>query len=756
MSIPSLLMKGKLKETRVNGVLVSPSIDVLNEFVPRDYIVKIIREKIGKIGIENRILIIESSTGSGKSTALPTYLYYNFFEALGSRNLVMTEPRVFNAEDVPKNQICPVYTRQNLDKWGEKDYPAMKLGDNIGYSTAALKHAVGKGILFATVQTITQQLITWGEHKFIRAYSIIMIDEAHERSIAIDELVYLMKLLIKKYAHQRECPFLIVTSATFDKVKFTDYLLDDIPSDTSIAGNRYENIIIVEGLTYPIKETYCSDDVDDVVKKAVEFVSKINKEAPTINDAGGVFRDIAIFVPGAPFDTAIAAAIHNLNKRAQEPVFVVPIASRDINENTINKKNLFAPLESLKVDGKKVKRRVIIGTNVMETGITIDTLGFVIDTGWFKSNEFFPTINTISLITKPITQASHLQRRGRVGRKAPGGCYNLFTEKSFNSLIKDNMPEILLNISDTQLLRQIINQSCPDSINKTLAELVLEDRIYWKIPNVYEKGMMDQPSVQSLHNMVNKLFVLGAIDIDCKPTITGMIMRYTPPKISLESMRMILSGYAYNICIMDLINLAALMLSPIRATDPEKFKKFKDKALSVSNISGLADQIIISDDYIEDLFVFYNIDLKNLEDTEYGINYSSLMNMFELKESIVSLFLAVGLNPFVNYMKSIKNKKKIRRKISQLKQCLYEGYKMNMCKWNGTKYQNKMGVTVIPKKTKQIPNLRDVLEFKDLPPTYIICCDMIMKPNYKNIYEIETKKVSVLDGFISPDIDFDI
>ena len=744
---PSLFLKKKLRAVVKDGVTIGPSQATLDEYVPIEYIMQWLESRVGKSGIENRILVLRSSTGSGKSTVFPVYFYYNLFERMGRRNIIMTEPRIYNTEDVPKNQIAPLYSKEAIAE-RKQNYPPMILGQNLGYSSSALKQPMaGRGVFFATVNTITQRLVLNGEPGFIASNCAVIIDEAHERSIPIDELMFSMKQLIKTHSNNLECPFLIVTSATFDVFKFADYLLDTIP-----APNRYENIIWVEGLSYNIDHHFEPDNVTDVCKRAVEIVADINK---TQTDPKEIFRDVAIFVAGGPYNRTIIGLLEQYNKKnPNTPVCIIPLESKDIQSNSINKRNVTANPRKLKVNGVVVTRRVIIGTNAMETGITIDTLGFVIDTGWFKSNEFIPYYGISALITKPVTKASHMQRKGRVGRKAPGAAYALFTESTFNSMHENNFPDIFKDGIDKFLLKIIINQTAPNTNGRSIKELI-EYKDFHPV-NVHNIDLMDMPSIDSMHYSLYKLYVLGAIDCHCRPTTMGFAMQRIAGEISLEAVRAVFTAVVNKASIIDVINICALMLRPIAFFDTKKSEGLKSKYT-------LKHRVFISDDYIEQLYYLYSLDINNLEDEceKYGIIFRELMEMFKVKEDLVTTLLVFGINPYIKYNYSLRQNvdsppsSSLLKKICKIKRCLYEGFRMNLVTWNGTEYINKCGLPVVVQDSKCISMPADLSLRKDVPPTYFVTHDIMAMPK-KNMYEAAAKMVSVMDGYVPIDTLFDV
>jgi HrpA-like RNA helicase len=751
MPPPTLLIKGKLKVvTDRSGNVISQSQEDLDRHVPISYIMEWFDTRMNRVGAENRILILESSTGSGKSTAFPAYLYFYFFEKFGRRSTAITQPKILTTENIPRDQICPQYTRKHLDSIGKPNWEEIVLGKNIGYKTSIFKYAPSRGIIFMTIGTLSQQLNNMSDAEFMDMYSFIIIDEAHERDINIDLTLLKMKKFIQRNKGNNKCPFLVIASATIDVYKFCDYLLDDIDDERK----RYKNIIKVEGNTHPIKEIFLPVDANNFYREAANLVDKINNTPVNIDDE---FRDILIFSPGERESIMIAGYIENINKRnPQKPMFVITVSGNDVKNNTQNKINMFVDINTLKKNGVQVTRRVVIGTNVMETGLTIDTLGYVIESGWYKSAEFNPHINIGSLITKPISQASYKQRRGRVGRKAPGVCYALYTKDTFEKMAVNNLPEIQKNNIDSFVLEVIAANS--GNLLKSVYDfnnLDIEDQ---SLIDLYGLEIMDIPSVQSLHMSLYKLITLGMIDHKTRITTCGFAAIKMPPVFPVELKKTILTAFAYNMPIIDVIHLVLCIRYTLKITDPAKHNVLLKK-IHGDDINRR--RVLISDDYIWDLLIFYGLDINDLRKDcdKYGIDSKLFGLMMEDKESIITSLLAMGMNPYRNYNKSIrtiKSESKLMKNISLLKQCIYEGNKMYMCKWNGTQYMTKFGmpVRVI---NSFMPELKNVILGIDTMPKYIISVGPIMDPNSKTgIYEIKVRRLSVLDGYISPDFNYDL
>lgn len=852
MPLPTLLIKKNLVASKF-----SPPQDELDKYIPIDYIMQWFNDKIPPSYGEqphkkaespaDKILILRSSTGSGKSTAFISELYYRFQERT-NKHIACTQPRVLTAIDISKNTIPPVNTKEELIKRGKANREALIFGKNIGVQTGFFSKKPIKGIIFTTPGIITAQLSIMTMKEFENMYSFIVIDEAHERSLQIDTLLFLLKQYIS--LNFRTSPFLVVMSATFDVEKFADYLLSDLPKDV-----RYKNIIDVKGFTYPVEEHFLKYDSNNYLTTIVDKVIEIhknneldfipvkeimkNKKIYSLEDdmkesdiaKSQTFRDILIFIKGPGEITKIKDKINKLNDSneyfSKYPVLPLGITSETVSSQGEDYKNAIERgIDSLtiEIDTKKGKitkkpvRRVMIATNVAETGLTVNTLRYVIDSGFVFSNEFNPCFGCDQMISKPITQGMHKQRRGRVGRLATGSCYSIFTQKSFDLLQVDQYPDIIKNEITLDLLNMIIrivdkeNELNESTIFKLFSrkdvsiKTAFEEKIHKAVVDIYNIDLLDSPSVDSLHYSIEKLYTLGAIDSNSIPTVIGFIMnkfRF----IRIESIRMILAGYAWNVSIIDLITMACFLESKNSVVgDEEKFNEvrsrngkftfFANEQHKVISYSEYKTELFISDDFMRFLLIFQEfkeiiskVNIQNLEaikkigdrkkrkemsnkniieilenwSKENGINLRTMLNIIELRDSVISCMAMIGLSPFANnensleYMVNFDDVEKFEY-ICKVKRCIYEGYKNNIAIWdyNKKKYYSRKSHLFLTIKSSLIQKLTEISKYGDNNPKYIIFSNnMLFLSNKTNLYESKVSHICILDGFISIDPNFD-
>jgi hypothetical protein len=841
MAGPTIFKKGKLEENRYNGKLIGDPLDVLNNHRPIDYIMDWFAKRLpqsqgGNPAIPakspaDRIMVLRSSTGSGKSTVIPPEFFHRFF-SLNNKMICCTQPRVLTTKEIAEG-ILKYHTKEALIANKQATRKPLVLGDNIGYQTQPISKRPVRGIIYMTIGVLTQQLNIMSDEDFMKKYSIIIIDEVHERSIETDITLYMMKRFIQRHYKDKECPFLLTMSATFDPYKFCDYLLDSVS-----ANERYKSIIQVSGFTHPIEDHFLPYDSPNFIQTTVDKVIELHKKGKkdytpdtkkTLKEdaaASTRFRDILIFVAGTGEIRRLKKKLSDLNSKHPDfqdaPILPLELTGDIVKSQNVEYKNLFKNIEDTTVDVirdgritiKKPVRRVIISTNVGETGVTIETLRYVIDTGFHKSSEFNPSFAAKLLVTKPVTQSMHQQRRGRVGRVAPGECHSIFTKEIFDGMQKDQYPNIVKDDVSMNLLSLLIKEFDPEgeSNEKTLVEYFSTKEFAKKRTNtkidIFKLDLLDLPPADMLHYCIEKLFTLGAIDSNSVPTEIGFIMskfRF----VSIESIRAILAGYAWGAPIIDLITIAAFL--QFRSDDilPAELNGNFNKALDAGTFSlfpkismpghaHLKTDLMLSGEFMRYITVFYYFQKKLQElaagkvipeffdeDEEeivhafqedekiggaksarpeknadplaqwcesVGLSLVAMIDVIKLRDEIIEMMAYLGLDPYHNFSKSIycvlpsgTDEEKYEY-IKTMKQCLFEGYKLNIAVWNPVDKKFYTRKSHLPLQEKLDPGIK-----------YIIYDEVSYRPDPKSsLYTPVVNNLSVLDGYITFDSNFDI
>ncbi|KAG8990662.1 hypothetical protein FRB94_013226 [Tulasnella sp. JGI-2019a] len=360
------------------------------------------------------VTIVVGQTGCGKTTQLPQYLFEAGWASQGNV-IACTQPRRVAATSVATRVASEV---------------GSLLGDEVGYTIrfedvsdkerTRIKYMTD-GMLFR--ETMVDPLLS--------KYSVIMIDEAHERSMYTDLLLGVLKKIRRKRPGLR----LIVSSATLDATAFLEYF-------TTGPGDSVDDAVIVslEGRMFPVKIAYLKEPCADYVMEAVRAVWEIHsKQGP---------GDILVFLTGREeIDRCIselAELIPTLHKAAPrlEPL---PLHAGLPTDAQLQ---VFQPAE-------KMTRKVVVSTNIAEASVTIDGIKFVIDCGFVKIRTYNPKSTLSRLIAVPTSRASATQRAGRAGRTSSGICFRLYPESALTSGIMPatTPPEVVRSDLTTPILQ---------------------------------------------------------------------------------------------------------------------------------------------------------------------------------------------------------------------------------------------------------------------------------------------------------------
>ncbi|TMW91090.1 hypothetical protein EJD97_014796 [Solanum chilense] len=437
---------------------------------------------------DHQVLIIVGETGSGKTTQIPQYLHEAGYTRSGGKMIGCTQPRRVAAMRVAARVSHEM---------------GVKLGHEVGYSIRFEDCTCEKTVLkYMTDGMLLREFLTEPD---LASYSVIMIDEAHERTLSTDILFGLIKDVASARPHLK----LLISSATLDAEKFSDYF-DRAP------------IFKIPGRRFPVEIHHLKAPTSDYMDTAVVTALQIHATQPQGDG------DILIFLTGQEeIETAeniINRRIRALGTKMAELITCAIYA----NLPTELQAKIFEPTP-------EGARKVVLATNIAETSLTIDGIKYVIDTGFCKINCYNPRTGTESLMVAPISKASANQRAGRSGRTGPGKCFRLYTEHSYMNDLEDNtIPEIQrTNLTNVVLL---------------LKSLGITDLLNFEF--------MDPPPAEALLKALELLFALGSLDKDGKLTKVGERMSEFPLNPMLS--KMIVASDKYK-CSAEIISIAAML-----------------------------------------------------------------------------------------------------------------------------------------------------------------------------------------------------
>ncbi|CAF0716373.1 unnamed protein product [Adineta steineri] len=440
-----------------------------------------------------RTLIIIGQTGSGKSTQIPQYLLEGGWTRNG-KLVCMTEPR----------RIATVQLAQRIAD--ERD---VLLGKEVGYRIR-FEDVYSSGLTQLIILTEGLLLRELMYDPLLTRYNVVIIDEAHERSIQTDLLLG----LLKKIQRRRRDLRLIITSATIDSERLRAFFENQpsslVKNENQSAEKEDEEqlnecfIMSVEGRSYPVEIFHTSEPVPDYRKACADACIQIH-ENEKYNEQG----DILCFISGQDDVLQITRELHEYARRLTDE-------QQHLKRKDERKKLIILPLyANLKfIDQMKVfektppnTRKIIVATNIAETSITIPGIVYVIDCGYVRLKLFNPEFGFEVLTTLPITHSSALQRAGRAGRVRSGKAYRLYPISEYEKMKEFQLPEM---------------QRCD------LALAVLQIKALG-IHNIVRFDFPSPPPSKNLLQAIECLYALRAIDEQSRLTTDlGMKMAELP------------------------------------------------------------------------------------------------------------------------------------------------------------------------------------------------------------------------------------
>ncbi|WWC91392.1 uncharacterized protein L201_006336 [Kwoniella dendrophila CBS 6074] len=469
---------------------------------------------------ENQITVMEGQTGSGKTTQIPQFVCYSDLPMLRGKMVACTQPRRVAAMSVAKRVA---------------DEMDVQLGKQVGYSIR-FEDMTEAGTTFLKYMTDGMLLREAMNDPLLERYSTVILDEAHERTLATDILMGLLKDIAKRRPDLK----IIVMSATLDVEKFQKYFGDGQPSGIA-------PVVKVSGRTFPVETFFTQEPENDYVEASIRTVLFIHQA----EDEG----DVLLFLTG---EEEIEDACRKIRAEGEElsnkgmagPLLVVPLYS---SLPPHQQQRIFDPAPPARKDGLP-GRKVVVSTNIAETSLTIDGIVYVVDPGFCKQKVYNPRIRVESLLVSPISKASAMQRAGRAGRTRPGKCFRLYTEKDF--------------------VKELEEQTHPEILRSNLANTVLE-LIKLGIKDLVHFDYMDAPAPETIMRALELLHYLAALDDDGNMTPLGQIMAEFPLDPQLAKMLIVSPEFG---CSNEMLSLTAMLSVPNVFMRPASQRKEADLA----------------------------------------------------------------------------------------------------------------------------------------------------------------------------------
>lgn len=432
---------------------------------------------------DNKVLLVAAETGSGKSTQIPAYMLPY------TGRILVTQPRRVAAVTLA-NRVA----FENGCKSGQRVGYRVRFDDCTSSETQ---------LIYATDGMLLREAMT---DPLLHAYSVIVLDECHERSLQTDILIGVVHGARKsRKAKNMEPLQLVLMSATLEITKFQGFFGDD-------------NISVVEipGRQYPVQTLYTQNPVDDYMEAALSTIVQIHFNEPP--------GDILVFLTGQDEIENISRLLRQVLQQGngtsqlqwtgdsvQSLRDVKQLTSTQSVVNGVSICPLYAALppeaQLVAFEEKPVGciRKIVLATNIAETSVTIPDIKYVVDTGKHKSRQVLST-GMETLRVQDISQAQAAQRAGRAGRVQAGICFRLYTQEAFTSLPELSLPEIL-RVGLCQVVLQLKGMG---------------------IKNPQEFDFVTPPEKESLLRALRILYALQALDDGMQLTEYGKKLAKLP------------------------------------------------------------------------------------------------------------------------------------------------------------------------------------------------------------------------------------
>ncbi|KAG8862914.1 DEAH-box ATP-dependent RNA helicase prp43 [Tulasnella sp. 330] len=473
---------------------------------------------------KNQIIVMIGETGSGKTTQIPQFCVYSDMPHTKGKMIACTQPRRVAAMSVAKR------VADELD---------VSLGKQVGYSIR-FEDMTEAGTTFLKYMTDGMLLREAMHDPLLAKYSTVILDEAHERTLATDILMGLLKEVAKKRPDLK----IIVMSATLDALKFQKYF--------SIDG-KSAPLLKVPGRTFPVETFYTQEPEPDYVEAAIRTVLMIHQA----EDEG----DILLFLTG---EEEIEDACRKIKLEADDlpqdavgPLVCVPLYSSLPPQQ---QQRIFDKPPAARTPDGPPGRKVVVSTNIAETSLTIDGIVYVVDPGFVKSKVYNPRIRVESLLVAPISKASAQQRAGRAGRTRPGKCFRLYTERDF--------------------IKELEEQTHPEILRSNLANTVLE-LVKLGITDLVHFDYMDAPAPETIMRALELLNYLRALDDDGNLTDLGKMMAEFPLDPQLAKMLIVSPEFK---CSNEILTIVAMLSVPNVWLRPNNQRKEADAAKAAMTV----------------------------------------------------------------------------------------------------------------------------------------------------------------------------
>ncbi|CAM9943781.1 unnamed protein product, partial [Hapterophycus canaliculatus] len=489
----------------------------------------------------SQVLVCTGETGSGKTTQIPQYLLELVRErdaetaaassgdkdeddrgeggkAQKDGESTPSEKKLLVAVTQPRRVAATSVARRVADERG------CRLGEEVGYSIRFEDRTGPRTrIKYMTDGVLVRECL---QDPYLSRYGVVMLDEAHERSIDTDILFGLLKRALARRADLRA----VITSATLDVERFAAFFdgcpFISVPGRTHAVDVYHSKTRQVMTATGPASPRYVED--------AVDIIRKVHRTQ-------GPGHVLAFFTGQDEIERAgrllsEAVAQEKVDRRA------AGIEEEEGAENGVSELVVLPLFGALSAEAQANAftparagvRKVVMATNIAETSVTVPGVRFVIDPGYVKQKTYDPTRRMESLVVVPISQVAAQQRAGRAGRTASGQCYRLYTRDCYAAMLGETVPEILrTNLANTLLYLKVLG-----------------------VDDILAFDFLDPPAEDQSLEALQHLYCLGALDQDGRATERGRRMSRFPLEPSLS--RTLLEAGDLG-CVEEVLTIVALL-----------------------------------------------------------------------------------------------------------------------------------------------------------------------------------------------------
>ncbi|XP_038646834.1 ATP-dependent RNA helicase DHX29 isoform X1 [Scyliorhinus canicula] len=600
----------------------------------------------------HRVVVVAGETGSGKSTQIPQFLLQDLLLSEATKcNIICTQPRRISAVSLA-TRVC--------EELGCEEGPGGK-NSLCGYQIR-METKVGETsrLLYCTTGVLLRKM---QQDAYLSSVTHVIVDEVHERSVQSDFLLIILKELMQKHSNLN----LILMSATVDSDKFAQYF-------------GHCPVINIPGRIYPVEVFHLEDVVEEtgyILDKDSEYYQQGLDEEEEINltvtgKGGRTFQHQEYFVKGTrPGHNLILDPEKYSSRTCHAVQYMHPTKINiDLTLELINLFEKCAPFRAIHgavlvflpglayiqqlhdllttdrrfQDRRRFKvialhsilssqdqaaaftvppqgvRKIVLATNIAETGITIPDVVFVIDCGKTKENRYHESSQMSSLVETFISKANALQRQGRAGRVREGFCFRLYTQERYDSFMDYSVPEILrVPLEELCLHVMKCNHGSPEDF---LAKA------------------LDPPQLQVISNAMNLLKKIGACEInEAKLTPLGQHLAALPVNVKIG--KMLIFGAIFG-CLEPVAIIAAAMTEKTPFVTPMNGKEEANLAKAALALAN-SDHLTIYNAYLgwKDVrYDGYRAEMNYCK--KHFLSRTALLTMEDIKQELIKLMETVG------------------------------------------------------------------------------------------------------------------